>query len=55
MIVTGLLPENYNILSIKLVDLKNSSGKKSNSFKVKIYGPLNETYINDQKESEVYI
>jgi hypothetical protein len=41
MIITGLLPENYNILSVKILDLKKSSGKKSNNFKVKIYGPLN--------------
>jgi hypothetical protein len=41
LIITGLLPQNYNIVNVKLVDLKNSSGKKSNNYKIKIYGPLN--------------
>lgn len=41
VIINGLLPENYNILAVKIIDVSKSNGKKSSNYKIKMYGPLN--------------
>ena len=46
LVITGLIPQNFNMLAIKLQELKSSGGKKNNSFKIKVYGPLSETLLN---------
>lgn len=46
IILNGLLPENYNILNAKITEVSKSNGKKSNNYKIKLYGPLNENLLN---------
>jgi len=47
VVLNGLLPENHNVLGIKVRDVSKNSNSKVTNYQLRVGGPLNSSLVEN--------